>query len=121
MTTKTITLDPGIQSRVDFTFTPTVAKVHQVSVDGLSGSFSCSEVPYINPEIFHFTEIVENHLPESIIGWAEATCPGQGLPRFQYVPPSGYEVVRCVLTSKLGTHGGCPNCIMSEIWCERIS
>ncbi len=39
MTTKKVTLDPGESREVAFTFTPTVAKVHVVSVDGLSGSF----------------------------------------------------------------------------------
>ncbi|MBA7611714.1 hypothetical protein ES703_18943 [subsurface metagenome] len=39
MATKTITLDPSESREVAFTFTPSVAKVHVVSVDGLSGSF----------------------------------------------------------------------------------
>lgn len=39
MATKTVTLDPGESQKAAFIFTPHVAKVHAVSVDGLSGSF----------------------------------------------------------------------------------
>lgn len=45
MTTKTVALDPGMEARVDFTFTPSEARVHQVSVDGLTDSFTVSEIP----------------------------------------------------------------------------
>lgn len=45
MATKTVTLDPGESQEVAFTFTPTVAKVHQVSVDGLTGSFAVLAFP----------------------------------------------------------------------------
>ena len=45
MATKTVTLDPGESREVTFTFTPTVAKVHMVSVDGLTGSFNVLELP----------------------------------------------------------------------------
>ena len=45
MATKTVTLDPGESQVVAFTFTPSVAKVHQVSVDGLTGSFAVLELP----------------------------------------------------------------------------
>ncbi len=45
MATKTITLDPGESRTVAFTFTPSVAKVHVVSVDGLTGSFNVVGVP----------------------------------------------------------------------------
>lgn len=45
MATKTITLDPGESRTVAFTFTPSVAKVHVVSVDGLTGSFNVLGVP----------------------------------------------------------------------------
>lgn len=36
---KTVTLNPGESRQVDFTFSPKTARVHQVSVDGLTGSF----------------------------------------------------------------------------------
>ena len=45
MATKTVTLDPGESQVVAFTLTPSVAKVHQVSVDGLTGSFNVLELP----------------------------------------------------------------------------
>lgn len=51
MATKTITLDPGMQARVAFTFTPTEARVHQISVDGLSGSLNVLEVPAAEFEV----------------------------------------------------------------------
>ncbi|GAI64005.1 unnamed protein product, partial [marine sediment metagenome] len=43
--TKTVTLNPGESKEVAFTFTPSVAKVHQVSVDGLTGSFAVLALP----------------------------------------------------------------------------
>ncbi len=45
MATKTVTLDPGESREVTFTVTPTMAKVHQVSIDGLTGSFNVLELP----------------------------------------------------------------------------
>jgi len=45
MATKTVTLNPGESQVVAFTFTPTVAKVHEVSIDGLTGSFNVLELP----------------------------------------------------------------------------
>jgi len=64
---------------------------------------------------FRFTEIVENHLPEYIIGWAMAACSGQ----YNYVPPAGYKRTSCERTYELGTHGGCPDCIMSKVRCDK--
>lgn len=73
--------------------------------------------PVIPVSEFGFTEIVDNHLPEYIIGWAAATCEGQ----YNYVPPAGYERTSCFTDGTLGTHGGCPNCIMAQVRCEKIS
>lgn len=39
----TVTLNPGEATTVAFTFTPSAAGVHSVSVDGLSGSFAVLE------------------------------------------------------------------------------
>lgn len=39
MATKKVTLDPGQSQEVAFTFTPDIAKVYAVSVNGLSGIF----------------------------------------------------------------------------------
>ena len=49
--TKTVTLDPGESGEVAFTFTPSVARVHQISVDGLSGSLNVLEVPAAEFEV----------------------------------------------------------------------
>lgn len=43
--TREVTLDPGQSSEVSFTFTPIEAKVHNVSVNGLTGSFAVIEFP----------------------------------------------------------------------------
>lgn len=45
MPSKSVILDPDESREVAFTFTPTVAKVHVVSVDGLTGSFNVLEIP----------------------------------------------------------------------------
>ena len=73
--------------------------------------------PVIPVSEFHFTEIVENHLPEYIIGWAAATCGGY----YNYVPPVGYTRTSCFTVGTLGSHGGCPDCIMSQVRCDKIS
>jgi hypothetical protein len=44
MAQKTVTLDPGQSQVVAFTFTPTQVGSYNVSVDGLTGSFMCTEV-----------------------------------------------------------------------------
>jgi len=49
MAQQTVTLLAGQSQVVSFTVTPTVAKTYQVSLDGLSGSFVCTEVP--SPDI----------------------------------------------------------------------
>ena len=72
--------------------------------------------PPIPVSEFHFTEIVENHLPEYIIGWAEATCSGY----YNYVPPTGYSRVSCEY-GDMGSHGGCPSCFMVLVRCDKIS
>ncbi|GAJ22128.1 unnamed protein product, partial [marine sediment metagenome] len=40
---KTVSLNPGESKAAGFTFTPSVAKVHSVLVNGLSGSFNAVE------------------------------------------------------------------------------
>jgi len=42
---RTVTLGPGESTTVSFEVTPTAAKTHYVSVDGLSGSFVATTVP----------------------------------------------------------------------------
>ena len=42
---KTVTLAPGEAKPAEFQFRPMEARVYQVSVDGLSGSFSVLEPP----------------------------------------------------------------------------
>jgi len=45
MAQKTITLGPGESQVVAFTVTPSAAATYHVSVDGLTGSFICTEAP----------------------------------------------------------------------------
>ena len=97
----TITLNPGKIKQVNATLTPLI------TIDD-----------------FHFTEVVENHLPEYVVGWAEAYCPGEGgensdVKEFWYRPPSGYEVVEC-MHDGIGSHGGCPGCAMRRVKCVKI-
>lgn len=42
--TRTVTLAPGASAVVSFSVTPTVAGVHNITVDGLSGSFTATPV-----------------------------------------------------------------------------
>jgi len=60
---------------------------------------------------FRFTEVVSNNLPASITGYVEADCDGY----YKYKPPAGYKVVSCTRDPTLGSHGGCPGCIMSLV------
>lgn len=69
-------------------------------------------VPIYDPKLFNLKEIEENNLPRSITGYAEATCGGS----YPYVPPPGYRVISCQ-SAGIGTHGGCPYCIMSRVTC----
>ena len=69
-------------------------------------------VPIYDPKLFNLKEIEENNLPRSITGYAEATCGGS----YPYVPPPGYRVISCQ-SAGMGTHGGCPYCIMSRVTC----
>ncbi len=62
---------------------------------------------------FKATEIVEDNLPDSIMFWTSANCPNSGLSS-SYNVPDGYEVVTCE-RGPMGSHGGCSNCIMSQI------
>jgi hypothetical protein len=48
--TKTVSLNSGKTKKVQFTYTPTVAKVYSVTVDSLSGTFTASEGAWIPPE-----------------------------------------------------------------------
>lgn len=45
MAEQTVSLAPGESKTVSFQVTPTVAKVHSVSVDGLTGTFRATSVP----------------------------------------------------------------------------
>lgn len=52
---KSVTLAPGASETVSFAVTPTVAKVHSVSVDGLSGSFRATEAPVADIRVENLT------------------------------------------------------------------
>lgn len=75
MAEKTVTLAPGESITVSFEVTPTVAKSHSVSVDGLSGSFVATE------------EIVDFELARPIVAPAEVT-PGTAI------------IITCPVTSR---------------------
>jgi hypothetical protein len=53
---KSVSLNPGESKAVGFIFTPSVAKVYGVSVNGLSGSFSVIEVPVFDPWSYDFND-----------------------------------------------------------------
>ena len=76
------------------------------------------EFPFTAPSIeeFHFTEIVEDHLPDYIIGWAAASCGGI----YNYIPPAGYIRTSCEMAPGRGSHGGCPSCSMCKVRCDKI-
>jgi hypothetical protein len=67
-----------------------------------------------NVRFFNFTEIVENHLPEYIIGWAENNCSGP----YNYGAPAGYVRTSCAYGG-VGIHGGCSGCAMSLVRCDK--
>ncbi|MBA7482143.1 hypothetical protein ES707_17625 [subsurface metagenome] len=48
---KTVTLKPEESQVVGFSFTPSVAKSHVVSINGLTGSFTAFEVPVAEFEV----------------------------------------------------------------------
>ena len=79
-------------------------------------------VRLITIEDFHFTEVVENHLPEYAVGWAANYCPDRAdaPAEWRYRPPDGYEVAECVMNAPLGSHGGCPGCAMCQVKCVKI-
>ena len=61
---------------------------------------------------FGFTEIVNNSLPYSITGYAEATFGGI----YPYVPPPGYRIESCE-PAPVSSHGGCRGCAMCKVTC----
>ena len=77
MAEQNVSLDAGESKVVSFIVTPTVAKTFHVSVDGLSGSFVCTEAPVanivlsalaINPASCYIGETVEISLEATNIG-----------------------------------------------------
>ncbi|MFA5368733.1 MAG: PsbP-related protein [Candidatus Paceibacterota bacterium] len=63
-------------------------------------------------KFFDATEIVENK-PDSIEFWTEAECPSI-YADYPYEAPLFYYVNSCE-KGEIGSHGGCLNCLMSEI------
>ena len=63
---------------------------------------------------FKATEIVSNNLPNSIEFWTQAYCPASGTKydyNFNYYR---YNLGDCE-EGEIGSHGGCPTCVMSKI------
>ncbi len=66
-------------------------------------------------QYFHATEIINNNLLESIEFWTEAECSYLNT-KYNYKVPDGYYISAEYCSEKeVGTHGGCPSCIMSKI------
>jgi PKD repeat protein len=63
---------------------------------------------------FKLSEVVENHLPEWISGYACAGC-GASYP---YKCPAGYNRTVC-RSERGGTHGCCPSCMVAFVKCEQ--
>ena len=76
----------------------------------------CIEVAPTPPDAakFGLKEIVDNHLPEWISGYA---CAGCGA-RYPYICPEGYKRTEC-RSQPNGTHGCCPNCMVAFVKCEQ--
>ncbi len=80
------------------------AKHANTETDYLKNAFGATEIvsyegPYTNPT--------------KVIFWAMATCPGSA--RYAYPVPTGYTSQSCFRDYSLGTHGGCPDCIMVKM------
>ena len=69
--------------------------------------------PITDATKFGFTELVNNKLPSSVEGWAEASCQDP----FKYVCPAGYTRTSCI-AGGMGTHGGCSSCQMVDVVCK---
>ena len=71
------------------------------------------------PEVAEFglSEVVENHLPGWITGYACASCSGG----YAYKCPSGYKRTVCYVQTRLGVHGCCSSCIVAFVKCERVA
>lgn len=66
---------------------------------------------------FGATEILSNNLPDSIEFWTEAYCPWTGTKYdydFKNADPVYYSFDSCE-QGTIGSHGGCPTCVMSKI------
>ena len=64
---KTVTLNPGESQVVGFSFTPSAAKSHVVSINGLTGSFTALEVPVAEFEVTDLViEPTEVYLGETV-------------------------------------------------------
>lgn len=75
---------------------------------------------YDSNKIFaNATEIVTNNAPDFVEFWTEAYCPGTGTPN-DYEIPEGYSRrnITCDYGA-IGSHGGCPTCVMSKITLSR--
>ncbi len=83
---------------------------------GANSVYASTETDYLKG-IFGASEIVSYEgsytSPTRVIFWATATCPGSL--NYAYTVPTGYTSTSCSIDSSLGTHGGCPDCIMAKI------
>jgi len=72
---------------------------------------------------FAFTEVVENNLPYSATGWAQAWCPQYGGEHSYQVHLdnnglSQYYTITACEDGPVGSHGGCSFCAMCKVTVE---
>lgn len=66
-------------------------------------------------DIFRATEIISSDdvaFPWTIEFWTEASCVSGD--KYEYIAPVGYAIESCE-EGEIGSHGGCPTCIMSKV------
>jgi hypothetical protein len=65
-------------------------------------------------KFFKATEIINNNRHEMSF-WTESSCPKNG-ENYDFIIPEGYNNPWCqAYEEEIGTHGGCPTCVLSKI------
>ena len=108
--TKTVTFTKTGYNTVTRTVTIRAGEIEDI------GTITLTPTTVTPPDAakFGLSEIVENHLPEWITGYA---CAGCGA-RYPYICPAGYKRTECVPQAN-GTHGCCSTCMVAFVKCEQ--
>jgi len=87
-----------------------------ISAFTVTAHLKSAGAPPTPPDVakFGLKEIVENHLPEWITGYACAACSGG----YKYNCPTGYKRTEC-RPEPNGSHGCCPRCMVAFVKCEQ--